>query len=194
MKKLQLLIVWMMIGLRVMLCPVMVWGAKKNWSGKVLAFIVVIALVDDIYDGVLARRWGWDSPSVRLWDSLADTVFYLGVAGAVWLRDPKVIRGNWVLFAILFGLEGTRYVFDMVKFGKAASYHSYMAKAWGLLLAAAMVGVFAFERLRILVPIAVAWGIVVNLEGLAMSILLPRWRNDIKTLPLAWKARKAMLS
>jgi CDP-diacylglycerol--glycerol-3-phosphate 3-phosphatidyltransferase len=171
-----------------------VWGAKQSWSGAPLALIVVIALVDDIYDGVLARRWGWDSPTVRLWDSLADTVFYLGVAGAVWISEPEVIRANWILFAILFALEGARYVFDLLKFGKAASYHSYMAKAWGLLLAAAMIGVFALARLRILVPVALIWGIAVNVEGLAMSVLLPRWKNDVKTLWLAWRLRKTMLS
>jgi CDP-diacylglycerol--glycerol-3-phosphate 3-phosphatidyltransferase len=194
MKKLQFVTVWAMVGLRIVLCPVIVWGAKQSWSGAPLALIVVIALVDDIYDGVLARRWGWDSPTVRLWDSLADTVFYLGVAGAVWISEPEVIRANWILFAILFALEGARYVFDLLKFGKAASYHSYMAKAWGLLLAAAMIGVFALARLRILVPVALIWGIAVNVEGLAMSVLLPRWKNDVKTLWLAWRLRKTMLS
>jgi phosphatidylglycerophosphate synthase len=194
MKKLQFATVWAMVGLRIVLCPVIVRGAKKSWSGTLLGLIIVIALVDDIYDGVLARRWGCDSPAVRLWDSLADTVFYLGVAGAVWIGETEVIRANWVLFATLFALEGARCVFDLLKFGKAASYHSYMAKAWGLLLAAAMVGVFAFAPLRVLVPVAVIWGIAVNVEGLAMSLLLPRWKNDVKTLWLAWKLRKTMLS
>ena len=98
------------------------------------------------------------------------------------------------MIAVLFALEAARYIFDLKKFGRAASYHSYMAKAWGLILAAAMVGVFAFEGFRLLVPIAAAWGILVNLEGLTMSIMLPRWKNDVKTLGRAWQIRKSMLS
>jgi CDP-diacylglycerol--glycerol-3-phosphate 3-phosphatidyltransferase len=187
-------IVWSMVLLRVVLCPVMVWGAKAGWGGTLLAAIVLIALVDDIYDGVMARRWGCDTLRVRLWDSLADTVFYLGVAMALWIREPEVLRRNWVLLAILFLLEAARYAFDLYKYGKAASYHSYMAKAWGLLLAASMVGVFALRGLQVLVTIAAAWGIAVNLEGLTMSLMLPEWKNDVKTLPRAWALRKSLLS
>ena len=194
MKKVHIVVVWSMVLLRVVLCPVMVWAAKFGWSGRLLAAIVVIALVDDIYDGILARRWGCDSAMVRMWDSLADTVFYLGVAAALWIRDPDALRDNWILIAILFALEGARYVFDLKKFGRAASYHSYLAKAWGLILAAAMVGVFAFEGFRWMVPLAVAWGILVNLEGLTMSMVLPWWKNDVKTLGRAWEIRKSMLS
>jgi hypothetical protein len=35
---------------------------------------------------------------------------------------------------------------------------------------------------------------VVNLEGLAMSLMLPRWKNDVKTLGRAWELRKSMLN
>ena len=45
-----------------------------------------------------------------------------------------------------------------------------------------------------MVPIAAAWGILVNLEGLTMSIMLPRWKNDVKTLPRAFALRKNMLN
>jgi phosphatidylglycerophosphate synthase len=192
--KLRVVVVWAMVWLRVALCPVMIWGAWAGWEGAWLAAIVVVALVDDIYDGILARRWGCETSRVRVADSLADTVFYLGVAAALWIRQPQVLRGNWILFAVLFGLEGLRYVFDLWKFGRTASYHSYMAKVWGLLLAAAMVGVFAVERLSVLVPVALVWGIAVNLEGLGMSLMLPSWQNDVKTLVQAWRLREQMMA
>ena len=192
-RRLQLAIVWGMVGLRVILCPVFVWGAHAGWGGLWLASIVLVALVDDILDGVVARHWKCDTPALRVSDSIADTVFYLGVAAGLWVREPEILRSNRWLFAGLFALEGFRYVFDLWKFRKTASYHSYMAKMWGLLLAAAMVGVFALDQLKVLVPIALIWGIVVNLEGLTMSLMLPRWRNDVKTLARAWQLRQEML-
>ena len=185
---------WGLIGLRVLGCPLIVLGAQWGWSGGWLGVIVVVALLSDIYDGVLARRWGGETPALRLWDSAADTIFYLGVVVALWLREPEVLRGNWKLFGVLFVLEGVRYGFDFWKFGKAASYHSYMAKAWGLLIAASVVGVFSFDGLRWLIVLALVWGIVVNVEGLAMSLMLPRWRNDVKTLGRAWEMRKSMMA
>ena len=134
---------WGMVWARVVLCPVIVMGAWCGWAGWWLAAIVVFALVDDIADGMLARRWGCDTASLRLADSGADTVFYLGVAAAVWLRVPHVLRANAWLLLVLFAFEGLRYAFDFWKFGKGASYHSCLAKAWGLVLAISIVSVLA---------------------------------------------------
>ena len=58
-------------------------GCEDRMAWIWLATIVVIALVDDIYDGVMARRWDCDTPAMRMSDSLADTVFYLGVCDCV---------------------------------------------------------------------------------------------------------------
>jgi len=63
-----------------------------------------------------------------------------------------------------------------------------------LLIAIAVIGVLSFNKLHVLIEIALAFGIVVNLEGVAMSLILPRWKNDVKTLGRAWALRKMMLA
>jgi CDP-diacylglycerol--glycerol-3-phosphate 3-phosphatidyltransferase len=184
---------WAMVWLRVALCPVIVLGAQRGWDGKWLGLIVLVALVDDIYDGVLARRWGCATSELRRTDTAADTVFYLGVAAALWLRDEQLLRMNWKLLAILGSLEVLRYGFDKVKYGKAASYHSYLAKTWGLVMGVAVIGVLSFGGPRWMVWLSLLIGIACDAEGLAMSLILPRWRNDVKTLSAAWKLRGEML-
>ena len=59
------LIPWLMAGGRAVLGPVLIVGAKCGWNGLTLAGLVVAALASDIYDGVLARRWGCDTAGVR---------------------------------------------------------------------------------------------------------------------------------
>jgi len=184
---------WAMVWIRVALCPVVVFGAKHGWDGKWLGILVLTALVDDIYDGVLARRWNCATERLRRADSAADTVFYLGVAAAMWLREEKLLRANWELLAMLAVLELARYGFDWMKYGKAASYHSYLAKMWGLVMSAAVIGVLSFGGPRWLVWVSLLVGIANDMEGLAMSLILPRWRNDVKTLTVAWKLREEML-
>lgn len=180
--------------MRAFLAPLILIGAKRDWAGGWLGGIVIVALLSDIFDGILARRWGGETPSLRVSDSIADTIFYLGVCGALLLRKPEVIWGNWRLFASLFSLEVLRYLFDFWKYQRTASYHSYLAKCWGLIVTVAMVGVLSFDKLHALIAVALIFGIVVNLEGIAMSLLLPKWKNDVKTLGQAWALRKAMLA
>jgi CDP-diacylglycerol--glycerol-3-phosphate 3-phosphatidyltransferase len=184
---------WLLIGLRAVACPLIVVGAWRGWAGGWLGAIVVVALLSDIYDGVLARRWGNETARLRISDSVTDTFFYLGVLWALWMRDPQVLRGNWRWLVALLGFEAFRYGFDFWKFGKVASYHSYLSKAWALVIVVAVVGVLSFGGLRWLLWVAIVFGIVVNAEGLAMSLMLPRWKNDVKTLGRAWELRKRML-
>ncbi len=188
------LIPWSVVWLRVLLGPVVMWGAHARWDGRWLGAIVLMALVDDIYDGILARQWGCDTAGLRLADSCADTVFYLGVAGALWLRAPEVLRENRWLLAGMFVLEAVRYGFDFWKFGKAASYHSYLAKCWGLVMAVGVIALLSIGGLVWLVRVSIWLGIAASVEGLLMSGLLPRWRNDVKTLGAAWRLRREMLA
>jgi phosphatidylglycerophosphate synthase len=180
---------WAMAAGRAALGPVLIAGARCSWNPLALAGIVVAALVSDIFDGVLARRWGCDTAGVRLFDSMADAVFYLCVAVALWVGRPEVLRSNGVLLSALLGLEAARIAFELVKFGKAASYHSYLAKTWGLVMAVAVIAVFASGRGNGLVPVALGLGIACNLEGLAMSLVLQVWRRDVKWLGAAWRIR-----
>ena|ERR1700722_523006 len=181
---------WAMAAVRAALGPLLFAGATCSWNGVTLAIIVVTALVSDIYDGVLARRWKCDTAGVRLFDSMADTVFYLFTAVALWVNQPRLCRSYWELLVALLGLEGARFAFDFVKFGKPASYHSYLAKTWGLMMAVAVVAAFAMHRGSVLVPAALGMGILCDLEGLAMSVVMPVWRKDMKTLAEAWRIRR----
>jgi CDP-diacylglycerol--glycerol-3-phosphate 3-phosphatidyltransferase len=190
---------WLMAAARGALGPVMVIGQSCQWNGFALAGTILAALLSDIYDGVLARRWHCDTPAVRLFDSMADTVFYVCVAVALWLGQPVLWRGHEALLGGLVALEGLRFGFDFIKFGKPSSYHSYLAKTWGLVLAVAVMCAFAAGSAAprvcsVLLTAGLGLGILCDLEGLAMSAMLPVWRNDVKTMRAAWRLRQGLLS
>jgi phosphatidylglycerophosphate synthase len=185
---------WAMAACRASLGPVLIACAASAWNPMAMAGIMVTTLLSDIFDGVLARRWGTDTAGVRLFDSMADTVFYLCAAMALWIAQPETLRRNAILLGVLLALESVRFGFDLSKFGKAASYHSYLAKTWGLVMAIAVTGAFAMGRGNGLVPVAIGLGIACNLEGLAMSLVLPVWRRDVKWVGAAWRIRGEVLS
>ena len=73
-----------------------------------------------------------------------------------------------------------------------ASYHSYASKAWGALMAAATIALLCFDRAFWMVTLALVAGILCDLEGLAMSALLPQWTYNVKTLRRALALRRQM--
>jgi len=184
---------WVMAAGRAALGPVLIVGDKCGWSGVGLAALVVTALVSDIFDGVLARKWHCDTAAVRLFDSMADTFFYLCVGLALWLGQPQMWRQNAGLLMAVLAMEAMNWGLAIAKFGKPASYHSYVAKTWGVVLATAVVAAFVAGHSNPLIPVALAIGVASNLEGMVMSAMLPVWRRDVKTLRVAWRLRTELV-
>lgn len=196
-RSLKYRIPWLMGALRAVLGPVMMVAELAGWPGLTLAWMVFTALLSDIFDGVLARRWKCDTAAVRLFDSMADIIFYLCCAAALWFSQPQLMRTFVVPIAIILSLEALKLLFDFVKFGKPTSYHSYLAKTWGLVLAITVIMSFVMQMslaLRIAWWVSVTLGTLYCLEGLAMSLIMPEWRHDLKTLWRAWKVRRQILT
>ena len=196
-KALKHCIPWFMAATRATLGPVMVIGGRAGWSGLTLAALVVTALLSDIFDGVLARRWKCDTAAVRFFDSMADKVFYLGCGASLWMRHTHLMRSFAVPIGVVLGIEVLKLAFDFMKFGKPASYHSYLAKMWGLVLATTVVMSFATN---VTLALRIAWwaslmlGLLACFEGLAISLLMPEWRHDLKTLWRALDVRRQILT
>ena len=190
---LKRVIPWSMVISRVLLGPmVVVVSWRLTQPQLLLGAMIAAACLSDVYDGILARRWGTVTAALRISDTTADTVFYLGVLAAVIVRHWPVLRARIALLVALLILEAFRMGFDWLKFHRMASYHTYSAKIWGLLLAVATIALLCFDRGFWLLTLALAWGILSDLEGLAISVILPKWTHDVKSLRRALALRRQM--
>lgn len=163
--------------------------ALKWPSAAGFALCIVTALLSDIFDGIIARRMGIATPALRRLDSVADTVFCASAVAAIWLVHPGTIRSHIALLLALVALELFRYVFDFAKFRREASYHMWSSKLWGLALYTAFFSVLVAGRGGVFVDAALWIGIVADLEGLSISIVLTTWHHDVPTLFHAWRMR-----
>jgi CDP-diacylglycerol--glycerol-3-phosphate 3-phosphatidyltransferase len=161
----------------------------QPWLGALIA----AGFFSDVYDGVLARRWGTATARLRTADSATDLLFYVCVLVAAIVRHGPVLRHLLWLLAPILVLEAGRMVFDWIKFRRMTSYHSYAAKAWGVMLALSAIALLGFDRGLVPLAIALAWGIFCELEGWGMSLLLPEWAHDVKHLHRALQLRREML-
>ena len=100
--RVQRAVPWVLIALRALGCPLIAVGAWRGWAGGWLGVIVVVALVSDIYDGILARRSGGETAGLRMSDSVADTIFLswsgLGLvdSGAGSVAGECMVAGGFV--------------------------------------------------------------------------------------------------
>lgn len=153
------------------------------------AFCIVAAFLSDVFDGIIARRMGIATPALRRLDSLADTVFCASAVAAIWLLNPGIIRDHLALLLVLASLELFRYVFDFAKCRREASYHMWSSKLWGLALYAAFFSVLVLGHSGVFVDATLWIGIVTDLEGLVISVVLPTWHHDVPTVFHAWRIR-----
>jgi phosphatidylglycerophosphate synthase len=176
--------------LRLLLAPVLVWLVYAGASGIVFAVVIAAAFVSDYFDGVIARRVGVASAELRHFDSRADLVFYATASWAVWRLHPDVVRTIAIPALIIIGLDVTRHVFDFVKFGKDVAYHAWSSKMWGLSLALALVLLMGFGIIQPFVTITVFLGLIAQVEGLLISVVLPVWTHDVPSAVHALRIRQ----
>jgi CDP-diacylglycerol--glycerol-3-phosphate 3-phosphatidyltransferase len=177
-------------ALRALLAPVVVFLALAYPDPILFGACLVLALASDVFDGVIARRLGVATPSLRRLDSIADSIFYLAVLYAAWIRYPAVIEAQLPAWLVLAALELARYAFDFAKFRREASYHMWSSKLWGLFLFAGFFSLLAMGGPALPLTLAIYVGIVADLEGLAISFVLREWRTDVPTLAHALRLRE----
>ena len=185
---------WALVGSRLALAPTAVLFAWQRIQGLPMALVVLAALASDIYDGIIARKLGVASVALRRADSIVDTIFYLAAAWSAWIVAPYAVKSVAKLLIAVGVLEISRYILDYVKFRREASYHSYLAKVWGLALASALTMLLAFNISGGLLRTALWLGIVSDIEGLAISLLLPTWAHDVRSVVEAHRLRKATVN
>jgi phosphatidylglycerophosphate synthase len=181
----------LLTAIRALLAAVVVLLALFAPTPGAFAICLVTAFLSDIFDGVIARRLGVATPVLRRLDSAADTLFCLACVFAVWHLFPTAIVVRLVPLSLLVLLEVVRYVIDLAKFRREASYHMWSSKVWGIALFVGFFGVLVLGSAGVSFSVAVYVGIIADLEGLAISLALRTWQADVPSLFHALRIRSA---
>jgi CDP-diacylglycerol--glycerol-3-phosphate 3-phosphatidyltransferase len=176
-------------ALRALLAPVLLMLAFSKPNPVAMGACLVIAFLSDIFDGIVARRLGVATPNLRRLDSVADTVFYVAALIVACHLHASAMADHYVALAVLGALEVSRYLLDLAKFGKEASYHMWSPKLWGITLFAGFFALLVLGASDFWVATAIYTGIVADIEGLIISILLKEWRSDVPSFIHAYKVK-----
>lgn len=153
----------------------------SNFRGVIIGLIIV-GLLSDIFDGIIARRLNISTPSLRRLDSGIDQFFWLCVIAACYIISPLFFKTNCFKIFFILGIEGCCYLLSYVKFKKEVATHAIASKLWTLILFATLIQVIATGNSVVLFSICFYLGIVTRLEIIAMLLIIKSWCNDIPTV------------
>ena len=157
--------------LRLLLGPIALVCALAGVTRFVYLPILVVATLSDIFDGVLARKFGVATPALRRYDSITDIIYYLFILAVAWLLCKSVIAGNLWLVALMLLSEAGCISICLIRFGKFPATHSWLAKFYGLCLLAAFIALLVFNSGSwVIIALAVV-ALVTNSEIIAMHLI-----------------------
>ncbi|MGG6268714.1 CDP-alcohol phosphatidyltransferase family protein [Leptolyngbya sp. AN03gr2] len=177
-----------LVGFRFAIAPLLLLDALDGTTTNWFLWGYILAIVSDIFDGIIARRLGVSTPQLRQADSWADICLFLCLALSTWLVYPTVILDFKIPLLIAVAAQLFLFSISLIKFGKLPSFHTYTAKAWGLALLVAAIALFGFGYVPTLwSAIVLCW--INSLEEIVMTLILPVWACDVLSVFHAAKLR-----
>lgn len=168
--------------MRLVLGPLALVGALTGVPRWIFLPLLVAGTLSDIFDGILARRYGVATPALRRYDSLTDVIYYLFILAALWVLCPAVLLHNGWAIALILLMEAAVMIVGYVKFRKYPATHSWLAKFYGLCLLFCLIGLLAFNAGDWAVIFLAAVATVTNGEIIAMHLISPVAPVDVKSI------------
>jgi len=148
----------------------------------IIVVLIILGLLTDIFDGIIARRLNISSQRLRRMDSSIDQVFWICtlIGSIIICTDFFVI--NWVKLTILLTFECLTYLVSFVKFKKEVATHAILSKIWTLTIMGALIQVVLTCQSLILFDICFYLGVLTRIEIIGILLILKEWTSDVPGL------------
>ena len=167
---------------RLLLGPLALGCASTGQPRWIFLPILVAGALSDIFDGVLARRFGIATPALRRYDSSTDLIYYLFILGALWRFCAPVVSANWPAVALLLAAELATLLTCLLKFGKYPATHSWMAKTYSLCLLGGLTALLCFNAANWAILGLTLISLATHGEIIAMHLIARRQPVDVRSV------------
>lgn len=140
-----------------------------------------LMLISDAIDGFIARMLNQTSELGARLDSYGDMLTYLSTPIAVWWLWPYLIHQEWNYIITAIVIYILPALFALAKFGKLASYHTWITKVSAVLMSIGVVMLLIFEN-PIVFHVAVWFLVIEAVENIAITLIIEKQRSNIKSL------------
>jgi len=161
------------------------------WHGQATGFLVLfgVALFTDSADGLVARAMREESRLGARIDTWGDLAMFVAAGVGGWRLWPAVIGHEMPVIALALAALAVSGIAGLIKHGRLPSYHAWSAKfstaAIGIASLLLFVGVSPWPF-----RLAVAALAFSAAEATAITLALPEWRSDVRSLRHALRLKR----
>jgi phosphatidylglycerophosphate synthase len=166
---------------RIVAAPLLVllaiWRQETIFTG-----LLIVALVTDIADGLIARAFDLSSKLGAMLDSIADVLILFAACYGAWIFHQDICIAHSTAISVFVGAWLAETGAALWRYGKLSSFHTYAAKVSGYLLGIFIGVLFVFGFVPWLFYAAVTVSVLSNLEEMVLLWRLPEWRPNVRGL------------
>ena len=176
-------------ALRIAATPALVWFALTRRHDP-FAAVLIVCLVGDIVDGILARAFRATSALGATLDSIADTLLLFIAAYGAWVFYPGALRTHPIAFSLVPGLWAAENVVALLRYGRLSSFHTYLSRIAAYAMGFFIGLLFLTGFHAWLMYVAVGLLTAATVEEFVLLGLLPTWRADVRGVWWVIRARR----
>lgn len=158
----------------------------KDW----ISMLIIIGLVTDIFDGIIARMLNISSQKLRILDSNVDQFFWLSVIGIIFYLNYDFIIDNITWIIVLLCLEALAYIISYIKFKRTIATHSILAKFWTITLVIFLIDLVSNSTSDAFFLLCLILGIISRIEIILIIFYLKKWTTDVPSILSVSKINK----
>lgn len=167
---------------------VLLWFRER----ELFAWFLLLSYSTDAIDGYLARKFKITSARGSQLDSIGDQLtFGMGLIGLL-VFETDFIKENIVLILIALVPYLLQMTIAFIKYGKATSFHTYLAKASAVVQALFIVWLLFFGPVYWLFYFMIVLGLLETLEEITLIFMYDNWVADVKGIFFAVKDKRRL--
>lgn len=156
----------------------------------VVVCLSILAILSDIFDGIIARKLSISTAALRVMDSKIDTVFWFSCLFYLCIKKPQILQEYIFELLILVLLEILVIFLGHIKYRARVSFHTLLSKVWALCLMIFFIDAVLNKSAVITFKVSFYYGLVVQAEILTILILLKEYHTDVPSIFQAIKLRQ----
>jgi cardiolipin synthase (CMP-forming) len=173
---------------RILVFPFILWLLLSG-NEKLFALFIIISLISDLLDGLIARTFKMQTNIGARLDSWADLGTYILAFLAIGLFKWEEIKPYSFMIYLFAAIMALSYAVVFVKFKGLIGLHTYMFKLTGYLQGAFIISLFLWGFYVMPYYICLTWGTLACIEEIIIILILKEPRSNVKGLYWVLKNR-----